>query len=395
MSGDGWPTDVSEFRPQESLKAVVAGIGSVRTRLAGVLSQHGVKRPMIVCGANLAKSPVLDVVRDAAQCDVFVYDGCRPHTPVEAVNAGAAAARDGGADAFIALGGSSAVDCGKGIARLVASDTKDVADLEPADFGKLGQSPAATGVSPFPFVSITTTLSFAEFMPFWGARHAAINRKLPYLDAGAVTRTIFLDGELAADTPDGVWLETGIKGLDDAMSAFCRGTAPEPFLDPVLTEAIGALDEWLPRSRGTGQAEARQQVLTATWMTKMALPRLGRPSVPAWFSTAARHSLGGVYELPHGIGSCVSLGPGLRFHGEQTRARQTVLADALGWSYGEGDAPLGPGLDRLLQQLEVPTTLRQLGIDNTEFDKVVANIINESPSLGSPEEIRSVCEQLL
>jgi alcohol dehydrogenase class IV len=390
-----WPTDVSEFRPQESLKAVIAGVGSVRARLAGVLSHHSVKRPMIVCGSNLAKSPLLDIVRTATECDAFVYDGCRPHTPVDAVNAGAAAARDGGADAFIALGGSSAVDCGKGIARLVASDTKDVADLEPADFGRLGASPATTGVSPFPFVSITTTLSFAEFMPFWGARHAAINRKLPYLDAGSVTRTIFLDGEMAADTPDGVWLQTGIKGLDDAMSAFCRGNQPEPFLDPVLTEAIAALDQWLPASRGPGQADARQQVLTATWMTKMALPRLGRPTVPAWFSTAARHSLGGVYELPHGIGSCVSLGPGLRFHGRQTGERQALLAESLGWSHSDGDAPLGPGLDNLLQRLEVPTHLSQLGIDSTEFDKVVANIINESPSLGSPAEIRAVCEQLL
>src|SRR5204862_3924523 len=170
-----WPTDVTEFRPQESLKAVISGVGSVRARLAGVLSRHGAKRAMIVCGANLAKSPALDVVRDAAGSDVFVSDGCRPHTPVETVNAGAAAARDGGADAFIALGGSSAIDCGKGIARLVATDTKDVADLEPADFGKLGQSPAFTGVSPLPFVIITTKLSVAELMPFWGSRHAAQN----------------------------------------------------------------------------------------------------------------------------------------------------------------------------------------------------------------------------
>jgi alcohol dehydrogenase len=130
-------------------------------------------------------------------------------------------------------------------------------------------------------------------------------------------------------------------------------------------------------------------------MTKMALPRLGRPSVPAWFSTAARHSLGGVYELPHGIGSCVSLGPGLRFHAAETRDRQAVLASALDWTHGNGDAPLGPGLARLLQKLEVPTHLKDLGIDSADFDKVVDNIINEAPTLGTPAQIRSVCEQML
>ena len=59
----------------KALKAVIAGVGSVRARLAGVLSQHGVKRPMIVCGSNLAQSPLLDIVGTATECDVFVYDG--------------------------------------------------------------------------------------------------------------------------------------------------------------------------------------------------------------------------------------------------------------------------------------------------------------------------------
>ncbi|HUJ64848.1 MAG TPA: iron-containing alcohol dehydrogenase [Acidimicrobiales bacterium] len=391
-----WPVEVNEFRPQASLRAVISGVGSVRDRLAGELQTQGVKRPLIVCGEHVSRSPAVDVVASTLGGTPLVYDGSRPHTPVEAVNRGAAVARDAEADAFIALGGSSAVDCAKGIAVLVSTGTTDVTDLSPLEFGQLAEAAQPPTGRAFPLVSITTTLSFAEFLPFWGARHASIRRKLPYADQGAVLRTIFLDGEMAAYTPAQVWVETGVKALDDAVSAFCRAHRSEPFLDPVLIEAIAALDAWLPRSSETGQADIRQQVLIATWMTKMGLPRLSRPSAPGWFSTSARHALGGIYELPHGVGSCVALGPGLRYHAAATRPRQEQLRRALGWPTAEeGEAPLGPGAARLLGELGVPTTLTQAGVDTGRLDDVVTNILAESPSLGSREQIGAVCSQMV
>ena len=83
-----------------------------------------------------------------------------------------------------------------------------------------------------PFISVTTTLSFAEFLPFWGARHAALGRKLPYADDGAVIRTVFLDGSVAEHTPDEVWAETGVKALDDTIAAFCRVGEADPVSRP-------------------------------------------------------------------------------------------------------------------------------------------------------------------
>jgi alcohol dehydrogenase class IV len=391
-----WPVDVSEFRQQTSLRAVISGVGSVRERLPGVLRAQGVTRPLIVCGEHLSRSPAMEIVVSVLGGAPLVYDGSRPHTPVEAVNMGAAAARGAGADGFIALGGSSAIDCAKGIAVLLSSRTEDVTDLTPIDFGRLSEAAQPPTGRAFPLVSITTTLSFAEFLPFWGARHASLGRKLPYADHGAVVRTIFLDGEVAAHTPGQLWAETGVKALDDAVSAFCRAAQSEPFLDPVLIAALAAFDAWLPRSSRTGQAGIRQQVLTAAWMTKMSLPRLSRPSPPAWFSTSARHALGGVYEMSHGVGSCVALAPGLRYHAAATWPRQEQLRRALGWPVAkEGDAPLGPGATRLLGDLGVPVTLTQAGVDSGRLDDVVTNILAESPSLGTWEQIRAVCGEMV
>jgi alcohol dehydrogenase class IV len=386
--------DVTEFRTQEGLQAVVAGVGSVRARLAGVLAAAGVERPMVVCGANLARSPVLAEVRSVLPPDVVVFDGCRPHTPVEAVDAGAARARLEGADGLVAVGGSSSIDCAKGIARLLATGLRGVSDLAPIELGRLG-GPAprpSVAVRPVPVVTITTTLSFAEFLPFWGARHRDPGRKLAYAAGGAATRTVFLDGGLAAHTPDAVWAETGVKGLDDALSAYCRSVGDEPFLDPILERAVADLVEWLPRSLGPDRAGERQRVLTATWMTKQPLPRLG-PVAGAWLSTAARHALGSVVELSHGVGSCVALPACLRWHAAATHDRQARLAAAIGWPPApDPEPPLGPGLDRLLDQLGVP---RRLGVvPDDQLDRVAQAMVHEAPLLGDVAAVRAVLADL-
>jgi len=386
-----WLHELSENRPAPGLDAVIAGLGAVRSALAPTAERLGIRRPMVVCGANLARSPLLGVVLAALGRHVVVYDGSLPHTPWATVDAGAALARRAGIDGLVALGGSSAVDCAKGIGTLLATGTTSVRDLAPATFGRLGGTAPARLGDPMAVLVVTTTLSFAEFLPFWGALHDEERRKVPYLDQGALARTVILDGEMAATTPDEVWLATGIKALDDAMFSFCRSDEAEPFGDPVLLAAIRALVTWLPASRGPEAVDARHRLLVATWMTKATLPRLGRASLSGWLSTAARHALGGVYRLPHGVGSCVALGPGLRFHRAATAGRQATLAGALGWSAAPQEAPLGPGVDTLLAELGLPTRLGSLGVDLDRIDDVVDAIVDESPGLGPTGAIRRAC----
>jgi alcohol dehydrogenase class IV len=394
MSGD--PSRTSSFQPWPGLRAVVSGEGCVVERLAAELDQLRIERPLVVCGANVAKSGTLDVVEGALGCPAILFAGSRPHTPCETVDAGARLAREGRADAVVAVGGSAAVDCAKGVAVLHASGLESVAQLEPLSFQNLFERPVA-GRTALPLFAITTTLSFAEFLPFWGARHADERRKRPYSDRGCVERTIFLDGTLAAQTPDRAWLETGIKALDDAISAYCRASGPEPFLDPLLERAIADLVEWLPRSRagaaGRPDPAIRQRVLVACWMTKTALPALSTPSLRAWLSTAVRHSLGAVCEARHGAASCVALPEALRFHAEATRDRQRALATTLGWPADDA-VPLAPGLRGLLDALDVPRNLADLGIGVDAIEEVARAVVEEAPGLGSERAVREACERM-
>ena len=386
---------VSTFRVERGLRAVVSGLGGVRERLAAEVDAQQIRRPMIVCGANVAQSPALDTVRSALARDVLVYDGSQPHTPVETVDAGAALARANDVDGLIAVGGSSAVDCAKGVAVLLGTDTATVADLEPISFGRLSEPSDSAPHRTIGVLMITTTLSFAEFLPFWGARHGDTARKVPYGDSSCVDRTVFLDGEIAAHTPDGIWNETAVKALDDTIAAFCRSEG-EPFSDPILVNATRKLTESLLIAGPTASPTRRQNELVATWMTKMALPRLTTPRVGGWFSTAARHSLGAVFELSHGVGSCIALPHALQYHVNATAARQAELAAALGWPVGDGnDAPLSAGLTDFLHALAVPTSLRDVGIGVAELDAVVDRMLDESPTLAPRDQLRRACEAMV
>jgi alcohol dehydrogenase class IV len=365
----------------------------VAEQLAAEVASLGVARPLLVCGERLAKSPVLEAVRQALDASTPIFDGSRPHTPVETVEAGVAAARRENADALVAVGGSSAVDCAKGIAVLLASGRERVAELEPLSFAHLFDARREDHPT-LPVLVVSTTLSFAEFLPFWGCRNAATLRKVPYGDLACVERTVFLDGSLAAHTPDDIWFETGVKALDDAISAFCRSAGPEPFLDPILRAAIAQLVTRLPASGGRDSAAVRQEVFTACWMTKLMLPRLASVAVSAWFSTAARHSMGAVCEVPHGAASCVALPEALRFHARDTRERQSVLAEAIGWDPA-GEVPLAAGLDTLLQGLGAPRRLSELGVGPDALPEVVSAILAESPALGAVSDVQMACERML
>jgi alcohol dehydrogenase class IV len=386
---------VSTFRIERGLRAVVCGLGAVRERLASEVEAQHIRRPMIVCGANIAKSPALVAVRNALERDALVFGGSRPHTPVETVDAGAAIAREHDADGLIAVGGSSAVDCAKGIAVLLGTDTARVADLQPTTFGRLSEPSDVTPRRTIGVVMVTTTLSFAEFLPFWGARHDDTARKVPYGDGNCVDRTVFLDGDIAAHTPIGIWNETAIKALDDTIAAFCRSDG-EPFSDPILVNATRKLTESLIFESPLPLATRRQNELVATWMTKMALPRLNAPRVGGWFSTAARHALGAVFELSHGVGSCIALPQALQYHVDATAPRQAELAGALGWPVSDdGTAALGEGLRDLLAALSVPTRLNDVGIGADQLDAVVDRMLEESPTLGARDRLRHACEAMI
>lgn len=385
---DHWPTAVTSHHVDPGWRALIQGVGCVPARLADELAAQRIERPLLVCGAQVARSPAFATVHEtlhrALGVAPLVFDGSAPHSPSAAIEAGAAFARARGVDAFVAVGGSSSIDSAKGMAVLLATGRTRVDELDPPARGGLAAPMTAPpGVHRVPVLSLTTTLSYAEFYPFWGTRLAATGAKTGYGDHGAVVRTIFLDGALAACTPDTVWFETAVKSLDDALLAYLRSPGAEPFLDPLLVAGIRGVVEHLSASRATGDpaidAARRQRVLTAMALTKYPAPRLRGGFPTDWFARAVRYALGSRLGASHGVGTCIAMAPGLAFHHGHTAARQAALAAAL-------DAPdddLAAHLAAAIAPLGLARRLDDLGVDDALVELLVDDIVASMPGLGS------------
>lgn len=358
---------------------------------------------MIVCGAFVQQSPAFAVVCTAVEQATgeppLVFAKSRPHSPSDAIEDGALIANAARVDGLVALGGSSAIDSAKGIAVLLATGTDHVSALTPPKRGALSAPhPSTAGTSPVPLLTATTTLSYAEFYPFWGTRRSDTGAKAGYGDHGVVSRTIFLDGEIAASTPDNVWFETAIKSFDDALLLYLRSGGDEPFLDPLLVSGMRGVLDHLPLSL-MGNVAERQHVLTSMALTKYGAPRL-RPGFDSdWFARAVRYALGSRYELPHGIGTCIALAEGLRLHRATTEARQASLVDALGLRHDAADSRdatnvLVDTFGTLLDTLGLPRSLDELDLSDRQVDVVVEDIARSMPGLGDRATISGAVAML-
>lgn len=378
-------SEIVDWRPPEGLRNVISGLGAL-SRLGSELGSAQVRAPMIICGANIAASPLIELTRKSAGIPLSMWQGSLPHTPIEAIDEGLEAARDGGADALIALGGSSTSDCAKAIAVLLRTGARSARDLQPIDWSNMAIPMSAGSASPIPLFVVPTTLSAAEFQTFFGVRNVQAARKEPFSERNLVRRTIILDGAVAAFTPRSIWAETAIKLLDDMLYRYCTAE-PDPPFDALIEWCIATVLSELPASLSDSDPAPRQRLFRAMWLSNNPFPPTGPVRRKPWLSMVARHAIGGATGLAHGLASCVALEKALLFHAKETGPRQAELAQKLNLKNGLAEA-----VHALLAQAQIPTRLSPLGVPRSAIEPILANMIFESPGLGSEETLRPVVE---
>jgi alcohol dehydrogenase class IV len=368
---------------------VVFGPGSVKF-LPEVLGSLGVTRPLVVAGPTVAGSAVFAAVTAQLSRGEFeVFSDSRPHAPQSSVLAGLELLDSSGADGLISLGGSSPVEVARGIAYFKA--------LGPP-FGGGGRPAHVPHTAMLPIVSITTTLSQAEFSNVLGLTNDETGVKTLYFDHGFTPACVILDAELALHTPERLWLGTGVKAMDTAIDCFLQFLGAQRFWDSLLLSSISDLFDGLTDSpRGTANSHNRGALQVAAW--EAIYPRFHLPldeSVPRatqWLGAALRHQLGGMYRCAHGELAGVLLAPCLRFHRQETGHRQELLAKAMGaGTLKEMDA----SIQSLVLSLGLPSSLSELGIGAEHLDRIVKATVNEAPSLsGRESDIQRLLESLL
>lgn len=356
------------FQPIEKWIYGVGGLGEVGSEV----ERLGRRRALIITGKTLAESPVVEDIREVLGERVAgVFGECQQHTPESSVRGAVERAIEAEADVLVGVGGGSPIDTAKAAAlRMLRRGEREW----------------------LPQIAIPTTLAGGEFTPAAGVTDDLARVKSVEVDARVVPCVVVHDPEVTLHTPMRLWLSTGIKAMDHAMEALWS-YVPQPVTDVLSLEAIRRLLEALPKVYAEpGDVEARESCQVAAWMSIV-----GITSVGVRLSHPLGHQLGAKWDIPHGITSCVVLPPVLRLLSRRGSERIPIVAEALGCESGEAAADV---LESFIDDLGLPTRLRQTGVAEGEVEEVASAVAAEirSTEAGTAEwsesELVSILEEM-
>ncbi|MBA2694172.1 MAG: iron-containing alcohol dehydrogenase [Rubrobacter sp.] len=258
------------------------------------------------------------------------FAGMSEHTPGSAVEEAARLAE--GCDLLVSFGGGSVIDGAKAVARKVGYPMQ---------------------------IAVPTTLSAAEWAERVGVTDEAAGKKAGFVDRESVPHVVVLDPETTVHTPERLWLSTGIRALDHAVEGFLYG-GPHPIPDIMGLEGASRLFEFLPLSKeNPGDLEVRHELQFAAWLSYFA-----PLNTPMGISHNLGRRLGASYGIPHGITSCITLGPSLEVMGDGIAFdRWAMLVEAL-------DGEPSERVARLVEELGLPNKLSDFDVPEGELEKI-------------------------
>lgn len=365
-AGQAVPANVQTFS-MTRLEKVLSGTGATAL-LAKELQARGVGRVLISTTGSLVGSNVLArLVEQLLPVQSIICSASRQHAPHEAVRAITAAISDSGAQAVISFGGGSVIDATK-LAVISHLEGRDMT-LHGGELDLAGAFTAADGKS-FLHVSVPTTLSAGAFTPAGGTTDTANGVKHGVADPRMQPAIVVHDPAMTEDTPDWLWIATGVRALDHAIEAL-YSRRHHPLSDALAKDAIRLLARYLPLSvkLDEGRAANRLICLDAAWMSLF-----GGFNTGLGLSHALGHQIGPAWNIPHGITSCVTLAPSMRFVGERVPERFAPIAQALGIAEGD-DArrtalACADAIRDLVSSLGMPTSLKELGVAHEQLASI-------------------------
>lgn len=273
-------------------------------------------RPLIVTGGSSARRQgYLDLVQRRFP-GAAVFSGVEENPGTATCEAGAALARESGADGIVALGGGSAIDAAKAIALLARNG---------GACGEYFGTPSGV-LDALPLLAIPTTSGTGtEVTPYAVLVDAATREKTTITHPSLFPRVALLDPELTLSMPHEVSLATGLDALSQCMEGVVSRRAT-PITDALALEGCRILRQWFPKVIAVpADLEARSAMQYVAMLSGIVVAHTG---------TTLVHGLGYRWTtecgLAHGVANGCLLKPLFEYNGGVLPGRVGMLASVLG-----------------------------------------------------------------
>ena len=345
------------------------------------LRQIAADQILLVTDADTEARGVPDDLRaHLGDAGVHVFSDVRPEPTEDQIRAGVGVIEQVEPDAIVALGGGSVMDAAKAMRLFYESPELTMRELS------LPFLDARKRVAHYPekdhevrLVAVPTTAGTgSEVSP--AAVVAAGERKLTLVDYSLVPDMAIVDPVLTLSLPPQITADTGIDALTHALEAYVSIFA-SPYTDAFCLQAIYLILEALPRAYAEGSdLPARTSMANAATIAGLAFS-----NAYVGVNHALAHAVGARFGIAHGRANAIFLPHVLRYNaslpskfmpapGYSAYVAPEKYAQ-IGWVIGLGGKTeevarerLFSRVDELLDAVEMPRSLADLGISREEFD---------------------------
>lgn len=336
------------------------GKGAIK-EIPGIIAAKGLNKAFIASDPDLVKfgvtAKVTDLLDEAGMA-YEVYSNIKPNPTIENVQCGVEAYKASGADYMITIGGGSSMDTGKAIGIIINNpEFADVRSLE-------GVAPTKNPTV-FTIAVPTTAGTAAEATINYVITDVERKRKFVCVDTNDIPNIAVVDPDMMSSMPKGLTASTGMDALTHAIEGYTTKAAWE-LADCLNLEAITLIAKNL-RGAVANEAEGREGMALGQFVTGMAFSNVG-----LGIAHSMAHTLGAVYDTPHGVACAMMLPIVMEFNQEATGEKFKAIAEAMGVDTTGMDQPTyrKAAIDAVRQlsvDVGIPTKLDKLKEEDLEF----------------------------
>ena len=342
-----------------SLCREIAGTGARRLLLItdGPLFKLGLVDPMV---AYLHESGLT----------VEVYSDVMPDPDFEVVLAGVEKLKAFKADAVLAVGGGSSIDCAKAILMCHANNA------HPSSLTGIWLY-ARPRKKILPFFAIPTTAGTgSEVTPAAVVSDKQAQIKHLIVDPKMVPTMIALDPSLMTGLPPFITAPTGMDALTHAVEAYLSTMATAETDDLARIATASVMRNLLEAYSNGDNTQVRETMAVASSMAGLAITRAGIGYVHAF-----AHQMGGLYHVPHGLANAIILPLVLEFSKIKCVDRLADLARVSGIGQaGASDSQLADAFIARIREMnaamDIPQTFKDL--QRADFGKIIDRAFAEA-----------------
>ena len=350
-----------------------------RKELPSVVARLGFKKALIVTDKGLIQFGVCKMVSDVldeANIPYEIYSEVKPNPTVTNVKMGVEAFAKSGADFIVAIGGGSSMDTAMGIG--IVTNNPEFADVVSLE----GVAPTTKPC--VPIIAVPTTAgTAAEVTINYVITDVEKKRKFVCVDPHDMPIIAIVDPDMTATMPKGLTAATGMDALTHAIEGYTTRAAWE-MTDMFHLKAIEIIGKSL-RDAVANTKEGREGMALGQYIAGMGFSNVG-----LGIAHSMAHTLGAVYDTPHGVACAMMLPIVMEFNQETTGEKYREIARAMGvkgvddMTQEEYRAAAIGAVRKLSEDVGIPAKLEALKEEDLQF--LAESAAADACAPGNPKE---------